>query len=50
MKELYMDAELEIVNFSATDVITTSGEDEATETTAWVPYENMGEPDWNAWG
>lgn len=47
MKELYMNAEMEVVNFSIEDVITTSGE--AEETTAWVPYEDMGEPDYGAW-
>ena len=33
MKELYLDAELEIVKFSIADVITTSGENENTDPT-----------------
>lgn len=50
MKELYMDAEIEIVKFSIEDVITTSTEAEETqETTEWVPFENTGEGDFGAW-
>ncbi len=47
MKELYLNAEMDVVNFAATDVITTS----ATEaTTEWQPRENEGAPDYSAWG
>ncbi len=45
MKELYLNAEMDVVEFSVEDVIATSG----TETTKWVPGmgmggENEGEP------
>lgn len=49
MKELYLNAEMDVVKFTARDVIstsTTSGE----ETTVWVPRENEGPPDPVAWG
>ena len=36
MKELYLNAEIDVVEFAAVDVITTSG------TTEWVPRENVG--------
>lgn len=49
MKELYLNAEMDVVNFTANDVITTSGNDEST-TGEWVPRVNEGAPDYNAWG
>lgn len=48
MKELYMNAELEVVKFAIEDVITTSGAAEE-ETTKFVPYENTSEGDYGAW-
>lgn len=45
MKELYQNAEVEVVKFSIEDVITTSS---TTDTTAYVPHEDDGEPDWDA--
>lgn len=42
MKELYLDAEIEVVEFTACDVIATSAE---VTTTA----ESMGPPDEDAW-
>lgn len=39
LKQPYMDAALEILNFSPTDVITTSGEER-----------DDGGADWNGWG
>jgi hypothetical protein len=46
MKELHLNAEMDVVKFSAEDVITTSG----GTTSSWVPIENMGEPDYDAFG
>lgn len=46
MKELYLNAEMDIVKFAAEDVIATSGED---ETTTWSKRPNQTEPDWGAW-
>lgn len=43
MKELYLDAEIEVVEFTACDVIATSAEE--VTTTA----ESMGPPDEGAW-
>lgn len=37
MKELYLNAEIDVVEFAAVDVITTSG-----TTDDWVPRENEG--------
>ncbi len=45
MKELYLNAEMDVVKFVANDVITTSGENVTTE---WVPRENEGAPDYGA--
>jgi len=50
MKELYLNPEMAIVNFSAADVITTSNGDGETTTGEWVPRVNEGAPDYNAWG
>lgn len=53
MKELYLDAEMELVTFSASDIITTSGGSggSAEETTPeWEISENEGPPDYAAWG
>ena len=44
MKELYLDAEMEVVKFTACDVITTSGGD-----SGWVGGPNEGDPDYDAW-
>lgn len=44
MKELYLNAEMDVVKFTANDVITTSG----TTTAEWVPRENEGAPDYDA--
>ena len=55
MKELYLDAEVEIVKFSIADVITTSTEvsqtdsGEETMSTEEVPIEDDGPIDWGAW-
>lgn len=49
MKELYLDAEMELVTFSASDIITTSGAVEET-TPEWEISENEGPPDYSAWG
>ena len=52
MKELYLNAEMDVVEFTANDVITTSGgegDNTVPSTTAeWVPRENEGAPDWDA--
>lgn len=52
MKELYLNAEMDVVEFTANDVITTSGggSDESTPSTTaeWVPRENEGAPDYDA--
>lgn len=45
MKELYLDAELEVVKFTACDVIATS----AVATTAPTTAESMGPTDDDAW-
>lgn len=57
MKELYLNAEMDVVEFDALDVIATSGDvnpdggDEVVTTTEeWVPSCNQGKPDYNAWG
>ena len=42
MKELYLDAEMEVVEFAACDVI-------ATSTTVVTTAESMGPPDEGAW-
>lgn len=44
MKELYLNAEMDVVKFTACDVITTSG----TTTGGWVGGENEGDPDYDA--
>lgn len=44
MKELYLNAEIDVVEFAAVDVITTSGD----TTTEWVPRENEGAWDYGA--
>ena len=46
MKELYLNAEMDIVKFAAEDVIATSA-GEATEATTWSKRPNETEPDWN---
>lgn len=43
MKELYQEAKMELVTFSAVDVITTSAETNAP-TQEWMPRENEGAP------
>ena len=43
MKELYLDAEIEVVEFTAWDVIATSATTKATTA------ESMGPPDEDAW-
>lgn len=51
MKELYLNAEMDVVEFTANDVITTSnpgGESGASTTAEWVPKDNEGAPDWDA--
>lgn len=51
MKELYLNAEMDVVEFTANDVITTSATDasqESSTTAEWVPRENEGAPDWDA--
>lgn len=50
MKELYLNAEMDVVKFAACDVITTSGATNATEgpTTEWIPRDNEGAPDFDA--
>ena len=45
MKELYLNAEMDVVEFTTNDVITTSGESTTAE---WVPRENEGAPDYDA--
>ena len=47
MKELYLNAEMDVVEFTVSDVITTSSE----ETTTWTQNPNCpneGPPDWGA--
>ena len=46
MKELYLNAEMDVVEFTTNDVITTSGGDNTTA--EWVPRENEGAPDYDA--
>ncbi len=48
MKELYLNAEMDIVKFAAEDVIATSGETEST-TSSWSKRPNQTEPDYGAW-
>ena len=49
MKELYLNAEMDVVEFTTNDVITTSGGESSESTTAeWVPRENEGAPDYDA--
>jgi hypothetical protein len=51
MKELYLNAEMDVVKFAASDVITTSattGGDAGNTETTWVPRVNEGAPDFNA--
>lgn len=48
MKELYLNAEMDVVEFTANDVITTSGESNPSTTAEWVPRENEGAPDYDA--
>ncbi len=43
MKELYLNAEMDVVKFDAADVIATSAE----EATTWSKRPNETEPDWN---
>lgn len=50
MKELYLDAEMELVTFSASDIITTSGGNAEETTPEWEISENEGPPDYAAWG
>jgi hypothetical protein len=45
MKELYLNAEMDIVKFAAEDVIATSAAEE--EATTWSKRPNETEPDWN---
>lgn len=45
MKELYLNAEMDIVKFAAEDVITTSNQDATT--TTWSKRPNETEPDYN---
>lgn len=45
MKELYLNAEMDVVKFTANDVIATSG---VSTTGEWVPRENEGAPDYTA--
>ena len=45
MKERYEEARMDEVNFQPTDVIATSG---VTTTQEWVPRENEGMPDYDA--
>lgn len=46
MKELYLNAEIDVVEFAAVDVITTSGTTDTTDD--WVPRENEGAWDYGA--
>ncbi|MBQ5711746.1 MAG: hypothetical protein IIV61_03945 [Oscillospiraceae bacterium] len=48
MKELYLDAEMDVVKFSVEDVIATSVETEAPETT--TEWQGMGGPNEGAPG
>ena len=51
MKELYLNAEMDVVEFTANDVITTSGNPAEPSTTGeWVTRENEGAPDYGAFG
>lgn len=45
MKELYLNAEMDIVKFAVEDVIATSGE---TTTASWSKRPNETEPDYGA--
>lgn len=45
MKERYQEARMDVVDFQVMDVITTSG---AWTTQEWVPRENEGMPDYDA--
>ena len=46
MKELYLNAEMDVVKFVANDVISTSSSESTTA--EWVPRENEGAPDYDA--
>jgi hypothetical protein len=50
MKELYLNAEMDVVKFAASDVITTSGGNggNAGGESTWIPRENEGAPDYDA--
>jgi hypothetical protein len=53
MKELYLNAEMDVVKFAASDVITTSvttGGGAAPTESEWVPRVNEGAPDFDAFG
>ena len=45
MKERYEESRMDVVDFQVMDVIATSG---ATTTQEWVPRENEGAPDYDA--
>ena len=47
MKELYLNAEMDIVKFAAEDVIATSQGTTESEATTWSKRPNETEPDWN---
>ena len=52
MKELYLNAEMDVVKFAACDVITTSGgqggNDNPGTSSDWVTRDNEGAPDYDA--
>lgn len=48
MKELYLNAEMDIVKFAAEDVIATSSQPESS-TPSWSIHPNETEPDYGAW-
>ena len=47
MKEIYQNAEMDMVKFEAADVIATSDPDYPDPTTTWSKRPNETEPDWN---
>ena len=47
MKEIYQNAEMDMVKFEAADVIATSDPDHPGPTTTWSKRPNETEPDWN---